>query len=284
MISVVLLTRNGGAVLREAISMLATQNVAHEVEIVAVDSGSTDGTVEYMKANGVRVHRIPGSCFSFGATRDLACSLSKGRVLVVQSQDVVPRDSDYLARLCRPLLDGTADIVQGKTGSTLNARVFVWHRDSKAFYFTSEGTLFRRDAFGIMLSCECMAIARNVWERTRFGTAPYCEDKALQVRAQALGARIVKVWEPLAWHDHSFDMLRLVRRCHNEGVGWRHVGVKYTLRACLRDIMRGHRTYGIQLFRGLVNGTLGTSAEVLFFAIRPLGLLLGNRLRHRVWQ
>ncbi|HET8592797.1 MAG TPA: glycosyltransferase, partial [Solirubrobacterales bacterium] len=75
MISVVIPVRNGGEPMRRCLEAIRAQEVADEVEIVVVDSGSTDGTQELARSFGARVHEIEPHEFNHGATRNLGARL-----------------------------------------------------------------------------------------------------------------------------------------------------------------------------------------------------------------
>src|SRR4029079_13339511 len=90
---------NGGADLVRCLAGIAAQEVEEEVEIVVVDSGSTDGGPERARAAGAVVHEISSEEFGHGRTRNLGVSLARGETIVFTSQDAVADDSGWLARL-----------------------------------------------------------------------------------------------------------------------------------------------------------------------------------------
>ena len=67
-VSVVIPTRNAGPLLGRVLDALDGQQADCDREIIAVDSGSTDGTTERLRARGVRVHSIDRSQFDHGQT------------------------------------------------------------------------------------------------------------------------------------------------------------------------------------------------------------------------
>jgi rhamnosyltransferase len=282
-ISVVLLTYNGGAKLKQAVEMLRRQDVPAEVEYVAVDSGSSDGSVEYLKDAGFRLYAVDRKGFSFGPVRQYAFERSTGDLIVTQSQDVVPRDETYLRVLTDDILHGRADVVQGGIGSPPgDSRIFVWDRMGSAFYFTSEGKGFAARYGPIPLSCACLAISRAAWKATGFGDSPYCTDKFLQRRLVEKGFRIARTPGVVASHGHPYDLPALVKRCLNEGVGWRWAGVRYPLGLCLRDLTVGFARHVPIWWKALCSGQARDPASIFFFQIRPICLLIGNRLLKQV--
>ena len=97
MISVIIPVRNGGEDLRRCLEAIRRQEAGDEVEIVVVDSSSTDGSAELARTLGARVEVIPVEVFNHGATRNLGAELAKGDVLIFTSQDAAAV-GDELAR------------------------------------------------------------------------------------------------------------------------------------------------------------------------------------------
>ena len=105
-ISVVIPVKNGGADLVRCLAGIAAQEVEEEVEVVVVDSGSTDGSPERARAAGAVVHEIPPEEFGHGRTRNLGVELARGELVVFTSQDAVADDDGWLARLAAAARSG----------------------------------------------------------------------------------------------------------------------------------------------------------------------------------
>lgn len=99
--SVVLLTFNGEQYLDETLKMLGRQN-PRPAEILAIDSGSTDRTLEILKTHEIRTIQIEKSEFSHPRTRNRAARLIKNRYLIFLTQDATPADSCWLSSLLQP--------------------------------------------------------------------------------------------------------------------------------------------------------------------------------------
>ena len=102
LVSIVLPTRNGGDVLAETLAAIARQRTDFPYEIVAVDSGSTDGTLPRLEAVAQQLIRIPPSSFNHGLTRNLGVERARGELVVLMVQDAVPVSDDWLATLTGP--------------------------------------------------------------------------------------------------------------------------------------------------------------------------------------
>jgi len=274
--SIVLLTKNAGPQFEKTLRALACQDVDFPYEIVAVDSGSTDGTPELAERFRVKVHRIPSSDFDFGLTRNYAFSLAAGDFIVTLSQDVVPCDATWLSRMVSPLReDENLAAVQGKTVVPSDSDVFYWERKGQ-FYFTSESRGWI-ERYKCGLSFVCCAIRRDFWERHPLGAASFSEDKLFQKMIHDSGMGIRMAEDALCFHGHQYGWKSLVARLKNEGVGWRIVGVRYGLRDCLADIYRNK--WMIRKSVGSwAKGEIRTIQELLFPFLRPLCVYYGNNL------
>ncbi len=101
--TVAILTWNGEEYLRDILTALRTQQVDGEVEVLVIDSGSTDATLAIIADfPEVRLHQIPNSEFGHGKTRNLAAQLATGEFVVYLTHDAVPADDFWLAGMLAP--------------------------------------------------------------------------------------------------------------------------------------------------------------------------------------
>jgi rhamnosyltransferase len=272
-VSVIFLTRNGGSMFRESLQAVLSQETNFPFEIVAVDSGSNDGTLEFLKGQPVRLHSISPDSFNFGTTRDLGFSLGTGEILVTLSQDAVPAGNDWLRHLCEPFEDPCIAAVQGREVSWSGRDVFFWNKIG-LFNFTRETQAWGRSHQGVGLSFVNCAVRRSVWEANRLDRVEMSEDKVFQKMLTEQGHRIVKAREAKVRHSHQYDRKGLVKRCKNEGMGWRNAGMNYSRSNMILDMF--HPLIFLALIFGLVTFQVRTSAEFLFPWIRPICLYEGN--------
>jgi rhamnosyltransferase len=86
LISVVIPVKNGAATIQKCLEALLAQTVADRMEIIVVDSGSTDGTQELVKQFPVRLFQYPGT-FNHGLTRNYGASLAQGAFVYLTVAD-----------------------------------------------------------------------------------------------------------------------------------------------------------------------------------------------------
>lgn len=105
-VTVAYVTKNGAPWLDGSLRAVRAQRGPFTLsEIVAIDSGSTDSTLEILVRHGVRTRRIAPQEFGHGRTRNLAAREATGDVVVFLTQDATPADDQWLAPLVAALTD-----------------------------------------------------------------------------------------------------------------------------------------------------------------------------------
>jgi GT2 family glycosyltransferase len=110
LISVLLPVKDGAQDLRELLPLVMGQKISARVEIVAVDSGSEDDTIEVLEQFGATVLSIDPTDFDHGLTRNVAAEHARGDVLVFLNKRARPVGDRWLAPLIAAL-DHDPDVV-----------------------------------------------------------------------------------------------------------------------------------------------------------------------------
>lgn len=98
-VSVLMPLMDAGVALRQTLPLLLEQNASVELEIVAVDSASTDDTIDVLEEFGATVLSIDPAEFDHGLTRNLLASHARGDVVVLLNGRSRPCDDGWLAPL-----------------------------------------------------------------------------------------------------------------------------------------------------------------------------------------
>ena len=95
--TVVIPTYNGGALFEQVLQRLSTQCLPWEYEVLIIDSGSQDGTVEAVKEfPQFRLHQIDKQDFGHGKTRNLGAKMAQGEYVAFLTQDALPVNDTWL--------------------------------------------------------------------------------------------------------------------------------------------------------------------------------------------
>ena len=93
---------NAGPQFKSLLERLTGQDAPFKYDILVIDSGSSDDTLDVIKsfkAKNVRLERIVNKEFQHGRTRNLGIASTEGDYVAILTQDALPSDRHWLARL-----------------------------------------------------------------------------------------------------------------------------------------------------------------------------------------
>lgn len=99
LVSIVIPVKNGDYWLTDTLKGLFDQKITGELEIIIIDSGSTDRSLDIIKQFPVRFLQIDPATFNHGLTRNLGVKEANGEFVVMTVQDARPADEYWLQRL-----------------------------------------------------------------------------------------------------------------------------------------------------------------------------------------
>jgi rhamnosyltransferase len=196
-VSVVIRTRDEGARLGQVLRALLGQDYDEGLEILVVDSGSTDGTLAIARSAGARLIEISSQDFTFGRALNVGSEAAQGEFLVNLSGHAVPVQHDYLKQL-------TAPFEHAEVWATFGRDV-PWPDccPSQARDITDwfPGSGVERPGF---FSNANACLRRQAWESFPFDEAlSGAEDIQWAKQVRAAGYRIVYVPTAMAFHSHT---------------------------------------------------------------------------------
>lgn len=234
LVTVALLTRNGGADLKNVVKAVFAQKTSFVFEVLAIDNSSEDGTWEFLgQFPKIRKVRIQRKEFLHGPTRDRAVELSRGEIVVFLVQDAIPVGEKWLETLVAPLSKQEKDAkhqVAGVTGRQVPPKgVPVSQRFFLLNSYTEEPKVLDGlpTEFGpgrVWFSNVDSAISKKVWQKIGFPNVIMSEDQAWARAVLAKGYRLV--YEPKAkvMHDNQMTIGKVFRRNVDSGVSFATLG------------------------------------------------------------
>jgi glycosyltransferase involved in cell wall biosynthesis len=196
------------------------QQTIESVDIIVVDSGSTDATLAIASRYPVNILSIKPEDFSFGRALNLGCQAAKGEFIVMASAHVYPIYQDWLEKLLSPFNNPKVALTYGKqrgneTTKYSEQQIFAtWFPDSNSL--TDRAHPFCNNANA--------AIRRSLWEKVPYDeTLTGLEDLDWAKRAIALGYHIVYVPEAEIVHLHDESPRRIYNRYRREAMALKHI-------------------------------------------------------------
>jgi len=227
MISICLPVKNAGCGFGRWLDAWQRQRIGEEFELVAVDSGSSDETVERSRAAGARVASVPPASFNHGETRNHLARLARGETLVFTVQDAVPANERVLQELVEPLRQepGLAGVcgVQipdpdgdrvGRWETTQLARSVGEHRQWKRLESWDEFLTWdiARRFQSVSFDNVCSAVRRSAWERLPFSRIDFGEDLDWSLRVLRGGGALLVNPAAQVVHSHRRGPMAWLRR------------------------------------------------------------------------
>jgi rhamnosyltransferase len=230
--SIIIPTKNPGRIFRVVLTSVCSQKTTFQFEILVIDSGSTDGTVDYVKSLSdvrVRLHEIAPSEFGHGRTRNLAVSLTTGEYAVFITHDACPTTEVWLANLVRAA--GQDDRIAGVFGrhiaypeaSPFTARELEIHfsgfkdfpvvsLDDPQRYEADEG--YRQ--FLHFFSNNNALIRRTIWEKIPYPDVDFAEDQIWAQKIIEAGWCKAYANDAVVFHSHDYSLVERLLRSFDE--------------------------------------------------------------------
>lgn len=219
-LSIVIRTYNEAAHLGGLLKAITEQQVAQDkLEILVVDSGSTDGTLAIAESFPVRILHIKKEEFSFGRSLNIGCAAAMGDVLVFVSGHCLPASQDWLSELISPLRNRSAVYSYGRQMG--NGQSYFSECRIFAKYFPAVSRIPQE---GFYCNNANSALLRKVWEQHRFDEElTGLEDMHLSKHLVRLGHKIAYVASAPVFHLHSEGWAQVKRRFEREAIALQHI-------------------------------------------------------------
>ena len=243
-VSIIIRTLNESRYLDQLLQRIITQEIESiDYEVVVVDSGSQDATLDIASNYNCKIVHIERENFSFGRSLNLGCEAASGELIVMISGHCVPTNNFWLKNLCSPIIQGLADYSYGRQIGGANThfsenRIF-------AKYFLEDTKI---PQVGYYCNNANSALNKRLWSNYYFDEdLTGLEDMDLARRMVEDGGKIAYVAEACVHHHHDESWSQIKRRFERESIALRkimpqvHIGLldflRYTTISIYKDFV-----------------------------------------------
>ena len=241
--AVVIPAKNAISILPRVLSKVLSQRTEWPYEVIVIDSGSTDGTVEYLrKLDIIRLIEIPSGEFGHGKTRNLGVQAADAEFVAFLTHDAVPFDDHWLANLVKIATeDASIAGVFGRHVAHEHASPFTKSDLAKHFKgFDDYPAIVDRDTdptryvydqswrqFLHFYSDNNSLLRKSIWSIIPYPNVEFAED---QLWARAIidaGYRKAYSVNAVVFHSHNYSISDCFRRAFDESRNFKkHFGYR----------------------------------------------------------
>jgi rhamnosyltransferase len=190
------------------------QQTIKDLEIIVVDSGSTDKTLTIAGRYPVKILNISPEDFSFGRSLNKGCEAATADFIVIASAHVYPLYKDWIEQLLTPFQDSRVGLVYGKQRGGETTK-FSEHRIFET-WFPDKSNLVQKHPFCNNANA---AIRKVLWEQYLYN------EKLTGLEDLDWASRILKAGHWLSYqsdavvvHLHDEISTRIYNRYRREAI------------------------------------------------------------------
>jgi len=195
-VSIIIPTKNAGDEFDYTLQKMMHQEGVQDIELIIVDSGSEDGTIEKCRNYTDKIFEIKPEEFNHSMARNLGAEKATGEFLVFTVQDAIPIGNLWLQKLIYPIYKDQVSAVSVKQIPRSDADFFaswaVWkHNQYMGYDYDRVVSLNNSDDFdkydirskraAASLNNVCLGIRKSVFDAYKFNSN-YAEDVELGIR------------------------------------------------------------------------------------------------------
>ena len=224
-VSIVIPTKNAGTEFRYTLENIRQQKGISHIEIITIDTGSSDKTLEIAENYQASIYSIPADQFNHGRTRNIGASHAHGEYILFIVQDAIPagdfwlynlvntvRKENVVAASCRQVPKSDADLFAA-CGIWNHYRILDFTGDH---IFSLKGEFqdypFKEKRRMANLDDVCSIVKKDIFDKYQFNATDYAEDLDLGARLVKDGHSIAFLHSVAVIHSHNRDAGYFLKR------------------------------------------------------------------------
>jgi len=218
-VSVIIPTKNAGNDFQFLLNKIKIQKNLKEIEIIIIDSGSNDNTLEIGKKYTNLIFSIPPEEFNHSKTRNIAAQKATGNYLLFLTQDVIPiseymiydmlkiskSDSKISIITCRQIPRSDSDLMAIYMHYSFYKTIDIYNDLIVSSNNLNQLSPIQKRKIS-QTTNTCSLINKNLFMNYKFYN-DYAEDLNLSLRLLRDGYKICYLYSHAVIHSHNRDCL-----------------------------------------------------------------------------
>lgn len=215
-VGVAIRTWNEAEYLGRCIEILKKQKseLLGSLEILVIDSYSTDGTIEISEREGCSLLEIPKEKFNYGGSLNSGIELLKKDLIISLSAHAIPQSEDFIHELIKPFNDPRVAGTYSRQEAWPDALFREKVRISQTFN-TTPRTFTKPGESDLHFSNVASCIRKSCWNKNKFQPIPSSEDIFWAEDMLKEGYSIIYVPGVCVYHSHKDSVTVFTRRFYN---------------------------------------------------------------------
>lgn len=208
-VSIVIRTKNEEESIDATLRKVNEQAFSGSYEIIVVDSGSTDSTLNIVSNYDVKLLEIPQKDFTYGRALNMGAEAAAGQFVVNLSAHALPTNKKWLTNLLAGLYQNDVAATYGRQSSMghlnpFEARLNELFFGSKKLKFNLQsGRILKANHF----TNSNASFKKDVWYKHKFNErVPWGEDVVWQKEVIMAGFSIIYTPDAAVYHTHKINL------------------------------------------------------------------------------
>ena len=226
-VSIIIPTKNGADNIGECLRSIFEQDFEEGFEVLVIDSGSTDSTLNIAQRFPIKLFQIKPEEFGHSATRNYGVELAQGEYVVFLTQDATPLNNLWLRKITDNFKDPEVVGVSGRQVSREDAAPMERHWLS--YFYPSDKRIVCipgksnnvREEYYYFFSDVNSSMRRKILLEHKFPEdVIMAEDKAWCRKMLLAGYTVVYEPEAIVYHSHHYGLKGAFQNSFSGGMAY----------------------------------------------------------------
>ena len=222
-ISIIIRSKNEERYIGQVLDGIFSQKIDIPFEVIVIDSGSTDRTLEILTGYDIRLFCIPAESFTFGYALNYGAERADGNIICNLSAHCIPVNNLWLKELILPIKNSSCQATFGRQVPIKGVNALEEVELKKLF--PESHNIIGRVPFS---NANC-AFLKELWQEMKFDEKlPSWEDYLWYL---LLNNKYKFYYCPAAavYHSHPFSIKYIVKRAYNDGKAFKMIKNQYNI-------------------------------------------------------